>query len=506
MRSVGVDLDVLSRCPIVDADHAAISGAIFIGSFVYQASLFSIIGEKLFASPGHIRFDVILGGLFLAGYITLVDTHTIAAPSWHQAGLSELKRGGLNLDQGWSTWLKIKGFLAVRIGLFSVAFALLTGIFGGQIIFDRDIAARLQQQFLESNGHLIPAATARVEAEIQRDADAFSAQTKQVETLATQVAALRQNAIDPSANNPEIQQAQGEVTRLVERKAKADEDVRKAEKFASDEGAGIIGAPGNTGKPGCRQRCRAAVEQAEQAKTYAAQIAAELDLARTRLDSLRQKLPPASDASKQAVHDQLEAYEKSLEAENTKLSNQKAELTNLTNGREGAIRRAIENAPDHVDVEGGLLTQIKVLEQLASEDPKIATIIILIEIISFALEAGAVLAKVTSYQPSTYAALIARDAYMTAVKIVDEMMVKLKRDDNSEGGVPEGVTPNNPVNNNQGGGAAATPEPSTNLDNPAQQPVKRKRGRPRKHPILTIVKDASGREGSGQGPDRPAPA
>jgi hypothetical protein len=50
---------------------------------------------------------------------------------------------------------------------------------------------------------------------------------------------------------------------------------------------------------------------------------------------------------------------------------------------------------------------------------------LLIDLTSFGFELAAVLAKVTSYVPTTYAALLARDAYMQVVHIVDEMMVQL---------------------------------------------------------------------------------
>jgi hypothetical protein len=96
-------------------------------------------------------------------------------------------------------------------------------------------------------------------------------------------------------------------------------------------------------------------------------------------------------------------------------------------GGEQAIGRAIENAPDHVAADNGFLAGISELERIAERDTKIALIILLIDIISFGFELAAVLAKVTSYVPTTYAALLARDAYLRSARIVDEMMTQLKQ-------------------------------------------------------------------------------
>jgi hypothetical protein len=67
-------------------------------------------------------------------------------------------------------------------------------------------------------------------------------QSERVAKLSAQVASLRQQEIDPSASDPQIQPAQQEVEQLLAQKAKADEDIRNAEIFASNELGGIKGA------------------------------------------------------------------------------------------------------------------------------------------------------------------------------------------------------------------------------------------------------------------------
>jgi Domain of unknown function (DUF4407) len=319
-----------------------------------------------------------------------------------------------------------------------------------------------------------------VDGGIQRAADALAAQNTRVTTLAAQVAALRQVEIDPSSSDPQIRQAQQEVSQLVDRKAKADEEVRAAETFASNELGGIKGGAGNSGQPGRGLRYRAALEQLANAKARSREVARDLIAARDRLDGLRKQIPRANDAIKQRSHDQLLTFETAFDAENAKQATLKDELAELTKGRENAIRKSVENAPDHVGYAGGFLAQISALEGIAKEDTKIAGILMLVEIVSFGLELAAVLAKVTSYVPTAYAALLARDAYMRAVRIVDDMMAELKAIDDQGHRQPEILSPEKPDENNQNFGLAPQQDPFGSSGDVPSQPPKRKRGRPRK--------------------------
>lgn len=67
------------------------------------------------------------------------------------------------------------------------------------------------------------------------------------------------------------------MRQLNERKAKADDDVRAAETFATNEYGGIRGAAGNTGQAGFGPRYRAATEQLANARTRAQNIVKELN-------------------------------------------------------------------------------------------------------------------------------------------------------------------------------------------------------------------------------------
>ena len=467
----GIDEDMLRRCPPRDWGVAKGIGSIGLCVATYLTSLFFLMANKLFAPPGQIRIELLVPSIFFAIFIIVIDAYQINRTSWHLSGIAELKRGGFDIS-GPAVRIKAGVFLAIRIML-SIGLAQLTAIFVSLLIYGGDINSPIEKKYLEANKHLIGPATALVDSEIQRATESVTTQSVRMAKLSAQVASLRQGEIDPSANDPQVQHAQQELQQLIDQKAKADEDVRNAETSVSNELGGLKGAA-----PGRGPRYRAAVDQLNNARARAQEITKQLNAARDRLDALRKRIPPADDSSRQRLREQRIAFEKTLNAENAELSKLKEELANLTRGRESAIRRAIENAPDHVDAENGFLAQLSELERIAEKDTWIAFIIGLIDVVSFGLELSAVLAKVTSYVPTTYAALLARDAYMQAVRTVDDMMTELKSIEDPPGILP----PETPLDDGQGSGAASGPDPFANSSDPPPQPAKRPRGRPRKYP------------------------
>jgi hypothetical protein len=289
--------------------------------------------------------------------------------------------------------------------------------------------------------------------------------------LAQQVATLRQKQIDPSANDPLVQQAQQELNQLMTQKAAADAEVNAAENFASDELAGIRGNPRNSGQAGNGPRRRAAMERLTNAKNHVQQIEKALDAARTRLDNLRRR---SKNTVQPRTEDQLPGFQEALASESSKLADAKSELARLTSGRADAIRRHIDNAPDHVIPDDGFLAQIRALEQIAEADTKIMMVIFLIDFTSFGFELASVLAKVTSFVPTTYAALLARDAYLSSVRIADTIHSELSDLDSDGPPEPEIFPPETPGPPPGGPIFPSDPFGSVGL---AQ---KRPRGRPRK--------------------------
>jgi hypothetical protein len=303
------------------------------------------------------------------------------------------------------------------------------------------------------------------------------------------VTALRQDRIDPSANRPEMQQANQEVTQLLSEKAKADEAVQHAETFASDELGGIRGSQENSGVPGDGPRRRAAMEALDNARSDAAKVSAALDAARARIDVLHQQSAASDQTSAQRSETELPRFDAALATEEGKVRTLRDDLDRRTEHREEAIRAAVEAAPNYIPPANGVLSQIKALEHLAKDDPKIAVTIILVDVVSFGFELAAVLAKVTSYVPTLYTALLARNAYMRVVRLVDGMMAELnrgpgaeeaKRDPSSQAGRHANPRQDDPADDS---GSNHGSDPFENLGDPSSPGTKRPRGRPPKSPF-----------------------
>lgn len=484
LKIAGVDERTLLQCPPHDWDNARAVGEIMVCTWLFQSGLFSLIGHRLFAVPGQIRPDLIAGAMFLATFILLIDSYMIMRSGWHLAGIEALKRGGLDISGGPTARIKAGFFTAVRIFL-SIGLAQLTAIFSALLIFNTDIEARIQGVWQNANARSIAAVTRMVDDGIQRAADAESAQAKRVDALAGQVSAIRQNEIDPAAADPQVREAQQEVTQLIDRQSKADDAVRDAETFASNELAGIKKTDRNSGQAGNGPRHRAAVEQLAQARSHAREIAAALAAARTRLETLRKSHVADADAARKRSDGQLPGFETALHAEEARLASLRQTLATAKHDRDGDIRSALEKTPDYVRPDDGFLAQIVTLGHIADSDPKIATVILLIDLVSFGFELAAVLAKITSYVPTTYAALLARDAYMQVVRLTNEMAAEINDEPPPYDPAPEFIPPEAHANDNEpeaqkGGRTIFASGVFNGFDDPPPPPPRRPRGRPRK--------------------------
>ena len=263
--------------------------------------------------------------------------------------------------------------------------------------------------------------------------------------------------------------------------SRTDEALRNAESFASNELGGIRGAPGNSGIAGDGPIRQAAMEAVANAKNEARQISVALTTAQGRLDALRQQSVSINAAEKQQSEKELPVFEDALSREQSKVQVLRADLDRLTTGRDNTIRTAVEKAPNHIPAETGLLSKLVVLEHIAQADPKIAAVIILIDLTSFGFELAAVLAKVTSFVPTEYAARIARDSYMRIVRLVDGMVTELDhRPGEEESEVEVSAAPSQQPTPSRDMGSKANFDPFGNSGDPFSLSVKRPRGRPPK--------------------------
>lgn len=164
----------------------------------------------------------------------------------------------------------------------------------------------------------------------------------------------------------------------------------------------------------------------------------------------------------------LPELEQDLRTATTDLNGLQETLARLRAGRAEAIQEEIDKSPARVERASGILAQLKALRRLA-DDPVVGAFILLIDVISFGLELAAVLAKVTTFIPSTYAALLARNSFMRVTVIADELEDFINR--------RERPGRNGPRDGQSGGNIIGFPGAG-----PGKPPTgKRPRGRPRKN-------------------------
>jgi hypothetical protein len=477
--AAGVDIETLKQCAQRDVDSAMVFARLLIASAVYLAFTFTLVSHRLFATPDEIRPSLIFVSVCMAIFIAQIDSYIMKA-QWYREGIAQLVKSGIDMSEGALARIKGVAFLVVRIGVLSVGLAQLSALFLSLIIFSGDINARVEKQWREDNASLLAAATIQVNSQINRTADAVAHQTSVTQKLSSQTDSLRAGEI---ASEFAVEQAQRERSQLLDRKAKAEDDLAKAELFASNELAGIRGAPGNSGQAGRGPRRRAALENLDNSRRRIQEVTNALTASDARLESLQRSRPAESEANRQRIRDQRIAFEESLKAENAKLAALKDELDEKVSRREKAIRDAVEGAPNHVRRDDGLLAQIRILGQIADENPRMAFIIILIDLVAFGFELAPVLAKVFGHVPTGYAALLAYTSYMEGVRIAERMSADLKAIDDQQQGSAENVPGEKPAEGEPNPDTASGTDAFESPNNPVPPPpVKRGRGRPRKSP------------------------
>ena len=472
-RLTGVDNDTMRQCPQHDADNVRALGELLIASFIWQSLLLTLIGERLFAEPGQFRPDILAGATGIALFVMLIDSYIFYRSGFELAGIEELRRA--SLDVGGPGPAKKIAYLIARIFL-SIGFSQLTAIFTALLIFGADIDARLLSTYQTANARSLAAVAELADADIQRTTSAVKTQGGRIDAVSSQVTTLRQHDIEPTANEPRLQQAQQEVSEAI-----------AAETFASMEKGGVTVDGRSSGVAGIGPRYKAALETAETAKRHAQEASSSLDDARARLDKMRNESASAASTQQERSHSELPTYEQSLATEEGKLAKLKDQLSTLVKDRPETIRRGVEAAADFVPLNRGFLAQLVALDEIATENRKIGTVILLIDLVSFGLELAAVLAKVSSYVPMKYSALLAANSYAAAVRIADELVARLggnTKDDVPSSSAPPVPPANDNDNESESSSEASSvsDEPDTLTDQDESPPAlpKRGRGRPRK--------------------------
>ena len=147
LHIAGADEELLKKCPPRDLNNVRAVAWLMLATLCYQTGLFALIGHELFAPPGQIRPEIILGALAIAAFVLLIDSFAIMRCGWHLEGLKELRRGGLDIGGGAGSRVKAGLFLSIRVLILSVGLAQLTALFVSLVVFSTDIHARIDKTY-----------------------------------------------------------------------------------------------------------------------------------------------------------------------------------------------------------------------------------------------------------------------------------------------------------------------------------------------------------------------
>lgn len=482
MAIVAVDEQTLKKCAQADWSNMRHLGILYALNWLFEAGVLSLFLHKLFASPGEISPTLIAVSVFISTFLMAIEAYLVMRSGWHLNGIDELKRGGIAVGNTVSARMKAGLFLVIRVA-HAAAFAILIGLILSLFIFAKDIHARQQAGFVRANAAITEIVEGQVDGRIATERTAEKAQSEHVAALANQMTSLRQNIVDPTLSDPEVAEAQKEIDQLLGQKAAASDAAERAETFAANEKGGIKDAPQNSGRPGAGPRFKAAVEEVENAHRRQRRIEDALNAARTRFDDLRTKSAASGETAKQTSQQNIGEFEGNLAKERQTLAEMQDRLANLTRERDNDVRAGVESAPDYVPLNDGLLADIQTLDEIANGSPRIALVILLFEIVSIGFELGALLSKITAFVPTTYSALLAKGAFLSAVRLADEVAAQLDKSAVSKPSEFD-FMPNVPRGNDNGfdlSGAEQAPSFDVGQAPPPPPPSpKRKRGRPRK--------------------------
>lgn len=408
----GTDRELLATCPSRDIGNVKTIAWLMIGVWLWQTAMFALVAHMMLARAGDIRPSLIATAMLIATMILLIDSYMIMRSSWYVHGLEELKRGGLGIQV--SLVARIKSWMSLAVRLFiSLVLAMLIALFCAVLLFGKDISKDIEAAYQQQNARLMSAVTTRVDSDLRKKADALAAANAVAARLNDEEASLRRIIVDPTVTDAEMKLMLDRIGRLEEAKRNADRTLTAAEAFASNELAGVRGAPGNSGIPGAGPIRRAAEERLQAARRAVETIGQELTAAQTRLRELQELGAASAKRRAEAATQKLADVTRERPTAQARAATLEEEYRAMSTRREQAIQAALEADPSYLPKDDGLLARVRVLKQMMN-DPWVFTIVVLFDLAFFALELAAVLSKITTFVPASYSVALAYEDYLRA--------------------------------------------------------------------------------------------
>lgn len=391
----GVDPKLLLQGPPRDRAAVVTIGLIMLGVFAWQATAFTFTGHMFLAAPGELRPELIAVAILFAGLIMLMDGYMVIKSSWWVLGIEQLKRGGLELPGYQAAKIKNAVLNVVRIALALIPAEFITlGV--ALFIFQAELVQILNADAVQRNAPLYQHIASQDDADTTQQTDRLKALRTALEQSTANAEALRADALRVPADDPELTALTGRVPAL-------EAAVLEAERR-------VAALPPATSRAEATRRIIAqrllGARRADLAKVQADQAAMRL-----RADTARQ-------GHGSTVAGGLEGANRAIADYQTRITALSAEVVERAASRADRIRAAVERDATYVPPERGILARLQVLAKLG-EDKWNFTFLLLLHAFFLGIELAAVLTKVLSSVPSSYAVRLAGEEYATEYETVD---------------------------------------------------------------------------------------
>lgn len=408
---VGVDPELLARCPARDRGNVLTIGYLLIGVWIWQVVVISVALHVGLARPGEYRAEFIALAALVATLVLLFDSYLVRA-SWQATGEEQLARAGLHLPAPWSARLKGVSFFVVRLGV-TFLLALLTGSLMSLILFKKDVEGQIAAVAAERNAPLVQALGARFDEDTGRLKVEQGQLLTVVATADSDASRLRQSVLTQMPADPEIGLATERVRELIRRRDVAEQQVAVLRRTSagngdSDEGARLATARRNL-----------------------AVMVRDLGAAQQRLTNLQARRDAAATRLTGTVDARLQDNKASRDAAKARLGELDAAIARRAETREAAIQGALLRDPGYVPPDDGLLARLRALKTLTA-DPFIFWSVLLLDAVFVAIELAAVLSKVMTFVPAAYALMLVTEGAKAGQRAKEELVEALKLD-TSEG-------------------------------------------------------------------------
>ena len=393
----GADPEILRRSPPRDHSSVLTITLIMLGVWLWQTFAFTLAGHMLLDESSRIRPELIAIAALLATLIMLIDSYGIIRSSWAMQGYEQLKQGGLDVPG--HLGMKIKNgvqnvFRIAQAAVFSQLVAWCFMLF----IFTPEIVHRLNLNAMMANAPLQQSVAVEYDATTMRLVTEIGQLQEAQAKARTDAGAFRLDALQPVPEEPELKPAIAFVQRA--EGAKLEAERRLARVPSRDDVARRLAIQRLAARKADLQKAQERVDRLrEETQTRVTQ----------RHDAIQSRLGETQSAE-QRYAERIDALEKARAAR--------------VAAREDSIRAVMQRDPGFQTSDRGLLARARTLGQLM-DDPWTFTVATLLHLFLFGVELGAVLSKILTFIPSSYAAILAGEELAHNVEVANWVYARI---------------------------------------------------------------------------------